>query len=272
MSECKLRVVGFMIIDIHTHAWPEKVSRKARENLEQVFRVKLVGDPTIKTLLTYMDKNEIDISVVCAVATKPEQVPSINEWLFSVRNERIKVFCALHPEYEDWEEELKKIKDNGDGIKLQPEFQDFYIDDEKVFGWYENIEKLKLPLMFHCGKELSGTMLVRSSPDRMSKVMKKFPGLKIIAAHFGGFELWDEVKKYLLGKDIYLDTSFFFHFLPIEEIKSMILAHSPDKLLFGTDFPIVDQKKDLDFLKSLDIPEDLKSRIFSLNAKNLLLI
>ena len=102
--------------------------------------------------------------------------------------------------------------------------------------------------------------------------MEKFPKLKIIAAHFGGFELWDEVKKYLLGKDIYLDTSFFLHFLPVEEIRSMILAHSQDRLLFGTDFPIVDQKKDLDFLKSLDIPEDLKSRIFSLNAKNLLSI
>ncbi|MCX5692125.1 MAG: amidohydrolase family protein [Candidatus Omnitrophica bacterium] len=259
-----------MIIDIHTHAWPEKVSQKARENLEQVFRVKLVGDPTLKTLLTCMDKNNIDISAVCGVATKPEQVPSINKWLFSVRSKRIKVFCALHPEYEDWKEELKKIRDNGDGIKLQPEFQDFYVDDEKVFFWYEDIEKLKLPLMFHCGKELSGTMLVRSSPDRMAKIMQKFPKLKIIAAHFGGFELWDEVKKHLLGKDIYLDTSFFFHFLPKEEIKSMILSHPKDRLLFGTDFPIVDQKKDIDFLNDFDIPQDLKNRIFSLNAKNIL--
>lgn len=261
-----------MIIDIHTHAWPEKVSQRARENLEKVFKVKLVGDPTLSTLLTYMDRNNIDISVVCGVATKPDQVPSINKWLFSVRSKRIKVFCALHPEYKDWQEELKKIKDNGDGIKLLPEFQDFYIDHDDVLPWYEEIEKLKLPLIFHCGKELSGTMLVKSSPDRLARVMKKFPELKIIAAHFGGFELWDEVKKYLLGKDVYLDTSFFFHFLPIDEIKSMILNHPKDRLLFGTDFPIVDQKKDLDFLKNLDIPEDLKSRIFSLNAKSLLSI
>ena len=261
-----------MIIDIHTHAWPEKVSQRARENLEKVFGVKLVGDPTLKTLLAHMDKNNIDISAVCGVATKPEQVPSINEWLFSIRSKRIKVFCALHPEYKDWKEELKKIKDSGDGVKLQPEFQDFYIDDKKALPWYEEMQRLELPLIFHCGKELSGTMLVRSSPDRMAKLMKKFPGLKIIAAHFGGFELWDEVKKYLLGKDIYLDTSFFFHFLPIEEIKSMLLAHPEDRLLFGTDFPIVDQKKDIDFLRNLDISENLKKRIFSLNAKTLLSI
>jgi uncharacterized protein len=261
-----------MIIDIHTHAWPEKVSQRARENLEKVFRVKLVGDPTIGTLLAYMDKNSVDISAICGVATKPEQVESINKWLFSVRSERIKVFCALHPEYKNWKEEIKKIKDNGDGIKLQPEFQDFYIDSEIALPWYEDIEKLKLPLIFHCGKELSGTMLVRSSPDRMAVVMKKFPKLKIIAAHFGGFELWSDVKKYLLGKDIYLDTSFFFHFLPVEEVKAMLLAHPKNRLLFGTDFPIIDQKKDIDFLNKLDIPVDLKEQIFHLNAKELLAI
>lgn len=261
-----------MIIDMHTHAWPEKVSGRAKENLEKIFGVKLIGDPTLETLFNYMDMNYIDVSVVCGVATKPEQVSSINKWLFSIRSKRIKVFCALHPGYKDWEEELKKIKDKGDGIKLQPEFQDFYIDSENVFPWYECMEKLRLPVMFHCGKELSGTMLVRSSPDRMSGVIKKFPGLKIIAAHFGGFELWDEVKKHLLGRDVYLDTSFFFHFLPVEEIKSMILGHPADKLLFGTDFPIVDQKKDIGFLKTLDIPEGLKENIFSLNARKLLSI
>ena len=69
--------MSFKIIDIHTHAWPEKIAQKARENLEELFKVKLQGEPTINTLLAYMDKNAIDASVVCAVATRPEQVPSI---------------------------------------------------------------------------------------------------------------------------------------------------------------------------------------------------
>jgi hypothetical protein len=259
-----------MIIDIHTHAWPEKISGKARENLESSFKVKLVGEPTLDTLLKFMDKNNIDISVICAVATKPEQVPSINDWLFSVRSKRIKVFCALHPDYPLWKEELKRIKDKGDGIKLQPEFQNFYIDEEKVFPIYEMIGELGLPILFHCGEELSGTMLVRSSPDRLIKVREAFPKLKIIAGHFGGFRLWDEVKKYLLGKDIYLDTSFFFDYLPKEEVKNLLLSHRQDRLVFGSDFPLIDQKKDLGFLKKLELPSALKERILSLNAKEIL--
>jgi len=259
-----------MIIDIHTHAWPDKVAIRARENLEAVFKIKMVGDPTVATLLEFMEKNHIDVSVIAAVATKPEQVPSINDWLVSVKSPRIKVFGALHPDYPYWKEELLRLGHSLDGIKLQPEFQNFYVDEERMFVIYDTLRHLELPVLFHCGEELSGTMLVRSSPERLMKVKERFTDLKIIAAHFGGFRLWGEVKKYLLGRDIYLDTSFFFNQLPKEEIRNLLLGHPQDRLLFGTDFPLVDQKIDLDYLDSLDIPGGLKERILYLNAQELL--
>jgi hypothetical protein len=259
-----------MIIDVHTHAYPDKLLPKVRENLESLFKVKFYGDGSLKSLLEYMDKAGVNISVVCSVATRPEQVPSINDWLFSIRGERIRVFCALHPEYPDWEKELARIKEKGDGIKLQPEFQDFYVDDEKVFPLYEELEHLELPVLFHCGEELSGTQLVRSSPSRIARVLKQFPRLKLIAAHFGGFRLWDEVEEYLLGKEVYFDTAFFFGHLPPERIKYLILKHPEDKILFGTDFPLQDPRNDINFLESLDISERLKRRILGENARGLL--
>ena len=176
----------------------------------------------------------------------------------------------MHPAFEGWKQELERIKKNGDGIKLQPEFQDFYIDDESVYPMYEVIQDLDIPLLFHCGKELSGTMLVRSSPSRMVKVRQRFPRLRIIAAHFGGFQLWDEVKKHLLGGDFYFDTAFFLDYLPRQEIREMLLRHPQDRLLFGSDFPLVDQKKDLDSLRQLGLPEKLQERILFRNACALL--
>ena len=259
-----------MIIDIHTHAYPDKLLPKVRENLENLFGVKFYGDGSLNSLLKHMDRAGVDVSVVCSVATKPEQVPSINNWLFSIRGERIRVFCALHPQYADWRKELLRIKKKGDGVKLQPEFQDFYVDDEKVFSIYEELQKLEIPVLFHCGEELSGTQLVRSSPSRIARVLKEFPELKLIAAHFGGFRLWDEVEKYLLGKDVYFDTAFFFGHLPPERIKTLLLNHPEDKILFGTDFPLQDQRKDINFLKELDIPDKLKVKILGENARRLL--
>jgi predicted TIM-barrel fold metal-dependent hydrolase len=229
-----------------------------------------VGDPTVHTLLQYMDMNNISASVICAVATRPEQVPSINDWLFSVRGERIRIFCALHPEYASWRDELARIREKGDGVKLQPEFQNFYVDDKTVYPIYELMEELQIPVLFHCGEEISGTMLVRSSAGRILQVKKDFPRLTIIAAHFGGFRMWDEVEKNLIGTDVYMDTAFFFGFLPREKIIRMLLRHRSDRLLFGSDFPLVDQKKDLQYLAALDIPDELKERILFRNARELL--
>ena len=257
------------IIDCHTHAWPSKVSQKAREHLETLFRVKLVGDPTVETLLFHMDKNGISRSALAAVATRPEQVPSINDWVMSVRSKRIIALASMHPQYSDWRKEVARLRGRVDGFKLQPEFQNFYVDDESVFPMYEAIAAAGLPILFHTGEELSGTMLIRSSPDRLLKVHQRFPNLKIIAGHFGGFGLWPDVEKYLIGEDIYMDTSYFFGYFPEEKIRQFLIGHRKDRLLFGTDFPLVDQKKDIDVLMGLDIPDDLKDRIFFENAEAL---
>ncbi len=259
-----------MIIDIHTHAWPDKVSGKAQEVLEAYYGVKLVGQPSLGTLLVFMDKNKIDLSVICAVASRADQVVSINNWLFSLKEPNIKYFASLHPEYPQWKEELKRIKEKSCGIKLQPSFQEFFVDNEKIFPIYEEIERLGLVVLFHCGGELLQEKLPCATPQRILAVKKKFPGLKIIAAHFGGFRQWEGVKKYLLGKDIYFDTSSFFGYLPDKEAEELILNHPTDRILFGTDFPIRDQKTDLDYFDKLGFSQELKEKILAKNALQLL--
>jgi predicted TIM-barrel fold metal-dependent hydrolase len=261
-----------MIIDTHTHIWPEKVASSAQANLQDLFKIKFVATPTVAVLKDYMKKNNVDISVVCAVATKPQQVSSINDWMFTIKSATLKTFCAMHPDFQAQEQEIKRIKKYGDGIKMQPEFQNFYIDDERVFPLYELIEHNRIPLLFHTGEELSGTMKVRSSPKRLLKIRKQFPALTIIAAHFGGFRLTDEVEECLIGKDIYMDTSFFFDYVECSRVRKLLLAHRPDRLLFGSDFPLVDPIKDILFIKSLDLPENLTNKIFFENAIELLKI
>ncbi len=258
-----------MIIDVHTHVWPDKVSEKAKEFLESSYQVKMTCNPTLNNLLCHMDKNKIDISVICAVATLPNQVRSINDWLFTIKNPRIKIFASLHPFYNDWQDELKRIKENALGIKFQPGFQDFFIDDENVFEVYQKIEELQIPVLFHCGEELSEKLKVRSDPIKVLKVKEKFPEMQMIAAHFGGFRQWTEVKKHLLGKNIYFDTSAFFGHLEDNLVIEMLRSHASDFLLFGTDFPLIDQIKDIDFLNKAGLEKELKEKIFFKNAKRL---
>jgi len=261
------------IIDSHTHAYPEKVVARAKENLQQSFSREMITMPVLDNLYKYMDDAGISKSVVASVASRPDQVISINDWLFSIKDKRIIPFAAIHPDFQNYKEELKRIKDNACGVKLQSEFQLFFVDEERAFPMYGELEKLGIPVLFHCGVELSSkSKEVRSSPERILNVMNKFPGLKIIGAHMGGFLMWEEALEKLAGKNIYFDTSESIRHMPLELLNKFFAKHGFDKIFFGSDFPLNVPKKEVEALKLLTISSENKEKIFAKNIKNLLKI
>ncbi|MCL2484732.1 MAG: amidohydrolase family protein [Endomicrobia bacterium] len=257
------------IIDSHTHVYPDKVAEKAKEHLQKAFSRTMIDLPIVSNLFKHMDKAGISKSVVASVASRPDQVVPINNWLFSLKDTRIIPFAAMHPYFDGYKEELKRIKDNACGIKLQSEFQLFFVDDEKAFPMYEELQKLQIPVLFHCGVELSSPGEVRSSPDRILNVMKKFPELKIIGAHMGGFLMWDEVLEKLAGKNIYFDTSDSLK-MKKELLTRLFEKHGFDKIFYGSDFPLEYPKNDVNSIKSLDISQENKQKILSGNIKSFL--
>ena len=151
----------------------------------------------------------------------------------------------------------------------------FYIDNEKVFPVYEKIQKLQIPVLFHCGYELSLTGLIQAGPKQMLNVKKHFPEMKFIAAHMGGFRMWDGLEKdnVIIGDDyFYVDTSSSTTFMPKEQIYRFFEKHSKDKILFGTDFPVGNPKENIELIKSLNIEKDFFEKIMHVNAEHLLKI
>jgi len=259
------------IIDFHTHLWPDKVAAKAKEYLESSYRRPMTEVPTVSNALKIMDETGITKSVIASVASRPEQVEHINNWLFGIKSDRFIKFAALHPFYEKWSYELDRIKDNALGIKYQPEFQMFFIDDERIFPVYEKIQKLQIPMLFHCGYELTLTGLVQAGPKQMLNVKKHFPGIKFVAAHMGGFMMWDEIEDKIIGDNhFYLDTSSAVVFMKKEQTYRFLQKHSPDRILFGSDFPFGHPKNDLEFFKTLNIEKDKLEKIMHINAEKLL--
>ncbi|MDR1434265.1 MAG: amidohydrolase family protein [Endomicrobium sp.] len=216
-----------------------------------------------------MDEAGISKSVVSSVASYPRQVVSINNWLFSIKQKRLIPFVSIHPFLDGFKDELKRIQDNAFGIKLQPEFQNFYVD-ERAFPLYEEIQKLNLTILLHCGAEISSQGEIRSAPERVLKVIEKFPELKIIGAHMGGFLMWEEVLEKLAGKNIYLDTSDSIRIMKKELLEQFFEKHGFDKIIYGSDFPIQDPKEEIEFIKTLNISEENKQKILSCNIKNLI--
>ena len=93
-----------MIIDFHTHTFPDKIAAKTIEKLSSVSNITPFADGTVKGLSEIMEKSQVDLSVILPVATKPEQFKTINETAQMINQEyagRLRSVGGIHPDSPD---------------------------------------------------------------------------------------------------------------------------------------------------------------------------
>lgn len=260
------------VIDFHTHAFPDNLAEKAIDALEEHSGdYQAHHNGTISGLLASMDRAGIEKSVVVSIATKPSQVPRITDWSISIDSERIIPFGSIHPLYRDFEREIDRIREGGlKGIKLHPMYQEFTVDDPDLFPLYRAIAERGLVVLFHAGNDIAFPVTGQAAPRRFRRLREEIPGLKMVVSHLGGWTDWDEVETELLGKPVYLETSFGIGEAEPEQFSRIIANHPPEYLLFGTDSPWLDQSKELAAWKALDLPRERREMVFHKNAERLL--
>lgn len=262
------------IIDFHVHCFPDNVAEKAITSLSKAGGIQPNGNGTAESIQKYMEEDGIALSVNHPVATKPDQVKSINRQMIAMNKAGKKIisFGAMHPDFckvGNVKEELEYLAVHGvKGIKLHPEYQEFYPDDPKMLDIYDSCRKNGLVIMFHAGKDLAFKD-VHGTPKRLAEV-SKIRNLKIICAHMGGYQMWNDVETYLMGiEGIYMDTSFSLE-MDNTQMKEMILGHGPYKILFASDFPWQRAGDIVKKIKELDIGANMEGMIFNRNAHWLL--
>ena len=258
----------YKVIDIHTHIFPDKIALKAVDVIGKYYGVPMAGAGTVDGLLENGSKIGVSKYVVHSSATTVGQVMAINDYVFGVQSthDNLLGFGTLHPDLEDAKSEVSRIKSMGlHGIKLHPEFQGFYIDAPAMLPVFDAIRG-KLPVLIHMGDENKDS----SSPARLSRILDMFPDLVVIAAHFGGYSVWDESMKYLIGRNIYMDTSSSLAFLSPDKATEMIRKHGVEKMLFGSDYPMWDHEEELERFLKLDLSEAEREAILYDNAQKLL--
>ncbi len=261
-----------VVIDIHTHAFPDEIAYKAVPLLASKANVKPALNGTLKALEQSMDKAGIDVSLICSIATKPTQFQNILNWsLENSSNKRFIFVPSVHPAAPEVIKQIEEIARLGfKGIKMHPYYQQFILDEERMFPLYKKMADLNLFLICHTGFDIAFPRDRIADPIRISNVIQKVPALKFIATHTGAWEDWDEVEKHLLGKKIYIETSFSLSYLGKEKFKQLLFKHNPEMLLFGTDSPWEDQACALEAICSLNLGPDLEAMILGQNAQKVL--
>lgn len=222
-----------MVIDFHVHAFNPKVAEKAVEKLQAQSGITPFTRGTAEETIQRFDEWGIDKGVLLSVATKPAQQRVINDWCAQQDGGRFISFGGIHPDAEDYEQEIAHIKELGlHGIKLHPDYQGFMIDDERMDKIYDAIEKADLPVIFHSGYDCVSPDLIHSTPERALNMIKKHPKLKVILAHLGANMMWEQVRDVLAGVDgeVYFDTAFT-SMCPDELMQAIVEKHGADRIL-----------------------------------------
>jgi predicted TIM-barrel fold metal-dependent hydrolase len=166
---------------------------------------------------------------------------------------------------------VRAVRDAGlPGIKLHPYYQDFDLADESMFALYAALEEQGLLVVCHTGFDLAFERIRRADPKRILTVLERFPKLRLVTTHLGAWEDWDEAYTHLIGKPIYLETSFAISYLGRDKARRILLEHPPDRLLFGSDSPWAGQRESMDELRALGLPAALERQLFRDNARRLL--
>ena len=263
-----------MIIDFHTHIFPDKIAARSIEALSKVSGIKAATDGTLNGLLTSMDKSGVDLSVIMPVVTKPSQFETVNTFAKSVNEQyagRLLSFGGIHPDSEDYKAELDRIKELGlPGIKLHPDYQGVMIDDVRYMRIIEYANELGLIILVHAGIDIGLPEPVHCPPDKARKVLDAIQPKKLVLAHMGGWKQWDAVYEYLAGENVYLDTAFTFDYIDLDSFLNIWEKHDREKILFATDSPWSDAVKDIAVLKEIvNRPNDIEA-VLGGNAKKLL--
>ena len=267
----------FPVIDAHVHLYPDAIAQKVTPSLASRFGNPPSFDGTVEGCRAKDAASGISASVNLPVATKPDSVQHTNDfWARSNAAERGKspaVFslACLHPQVADKGAEVERIAAAGfAGVKFHPEYQLFRFNDATMDDAWAAMAEFGLVAYLHAGGERVFRPPFHSTPTEIAELQRRFPRLKVAAAHLGGFGMWDESEATLVGSQVYLDLSHTFCWMPDEQMLRMIRNHGAERILFGTDAPWQDPGEVLEAFLKLPLSDAERERICYANARELM--
>lgn len=264
-----------MLIDFHTHAFPDKLAPRALAVLSKDIASAPFSDGTAGGLIRFMDLSGVDRSVVCNIATNPGQTDNVNRFAFdtlAAHGDRLTPLGSVNPHCPDPASVLASVKAGGlPGIKIHPDYMRCEIDDPLFDPIFEACAALGLFIVTHAGFDVYSTDKVWASPDRILRRLVRSPRTTLIAAHYGGNMMWDEIEEKLVGRDLYIDNSLGgLTKLDPAQAARILSKHDPDRILFGSDFPWCSPADNFRYTEALPLSDDRKEKIYHRNAERLL--
>ena len=280
-----------MIIDFHTHTFPDKIAGSVIGKLQQLSRSRPFTDATNDGLRRSMEQAGIDLSILLPVMTNAGQVHKLNDLAARI-NERwqetgLLSFGGMHPDVENYKEALNHVTELGlKGIKIHPAYQGADFDDIRYLRIIDKASELGLIVLTHAGWDIGIPGHNYCDTKHIQRVMREVGPDRLVLAHMGGWQDWKAVGEDLAGLPLYFDASFSTgdiipapgttrtpeesHNMNREQFTRLVRKLGTDRILFATDCPWSDQAESLRFVRSCGFSQQELADILGNNAQKLL--
>ncbi len=277
-----------MIIDFHSHVFPPQIKKNRNRYIDSdpCFAI-LYSDPKAKLvtadeLIASMDRAGVDVSVILNIGwTTHELCVETNDYILeSITRypDRLIGFCSIQPQsFEAALDEIERCAKGGiKGVgELRPDIQLFdLMDDEVMEPFTSMLRKHQLIVLTHASEPVGHIYTGKGAvtPEVLYPFIARHSDLNIVCAHWGGglpfYTLMPEVKKAM--ENVYFDTAaspFLYSPQIYEQVVPLVGA---DRVLFGSDYPLMEQERLIREIQACDLPEEAKKQILAGNAKRLL--
>lgn len=261
-----------MIIDCHTH-----INNYHNDEVVSLHEC-------LENLQREMRRNRVDIALVLTSYKVTPGRPSTKDAVLATRNlQNLYIVAGISYTSFNKEElsELREYLSEGSirGLKLYPGYEPFYPNDKKLQPVYELAAEFGVPVMIHSGDTYDPRGKIKfSHPIHIDDVAVDHPDVNIVICHIGNPWIRDCMEVVYKNKNVYTDISGLvlgdftdrFEVYMRKQLQEMLLyGVEPDKVLYGTDWPISSMRSYLDFMEELTIPDREKRKIFFENAAKL---
>ena len=267
-----------MIVDFHTHIFPDKIAAKTISLLSEKGGTPAFSDGSVAGLLCQMEQGGVDVAVTLPVLTSPGQFESVNRFAAQINQRfereprRLISFAGIHPGCDGIEEKMKWIRENGFlGVKIHPDYQETFITDESYVRILECAREYDLIVVTHAGVDGAyRDRPVRCPPLLAKELIRKVPHSKLVLAHLGGNERFEEVLELLCGEDVYLDTAYVLPQMDKDVFQRILNKHGAERILFASDSPWSSIRQSASLVREFAPDITTEEKILWKNAKDLL--
>ena len=258
-----------MIVDVHCHAWPDRIAEQALSGRSP--QLPRRGDGTLGGLRSAMAAAGVGQAVVLGIADDARHVDGVNRFVSRCKASGFLGFGTVHPDL-SVEQNMASLRANGvSGVKLHTLFQGFALNDPRMYELYEAFGS-EITVIAHVGSGGDRAANERGTPAMIRDIVKTFPRLRLICCHFGGYHQLDDAEAQLLGLDVYLETSWPPTLAEIapSRVKEIISKHGADRIVFGSDWPMADPAAEVAAVRALGLRDDAVEGILGRNFLRLL--